>query len=617
MVKLGMPFFKRFVSAIAMFAFASAFQVTTQNVSAAPSLLDQCVSSINESGFTKEFILAETGFSDEAALLSAVSSGAWTIQISTGLGWNPPLRADSPDIYCGDSGDNIINMLDSNPSGSHDFFFAGAGNDEVNTMWDSRFWGGSGNDTIHNNRERSIFYGGSGTNACLNRESSGAYIAICNNSGGPALSQAALSLVDTTLTLGSTLTLSTSGGSGSGLVSFVVSSAGSAGCSLSGAVLSVTSSGTCTVTASKAADATYAAGSSGAVTITAAKRTKSALSLVDTALIAGSTLTLSTSGGSGSGLVSFVVSSAGSAGCSLSGAVLSVTSSGTCTVTASKAADATYAIGSSGAVTITVTAATTTTTSTTTTAPPALSIEIQAPVTTVAQGQASLATIAPTTTVSARRAQSTTTTTEVRLSTSAVVTTTTVAPATTTTLGPPKVSAVATGETAVQVDGVATKSKVTRENNQLVVSAGSLKATIGGLDENGTALPLDSDGNVRLKAGDVVRVKLSGFTPGGTVEAWLFSTPVLMGSAVVRPDGSVIGNFKIPANTPNGSHRIVIVSKSKDGKPTSFTVGVVLGEVAKSSTLTRVLIAIPIALAVAFGVILPNQLRRRRKVISQ
>ena len=599
MVKLGMPFFKRFVSAIAMFAFASAFQVTTQNVSAAPSLLDQCVSSINESGFTKEFILSETGFASEAALLSAVSSGAWTIQISTGPGWNPPLRADSPDIYCGDSGDNIINMLDSNPSGSHDFFFAGAGNDEVNTMWDSRFWGGSGNDTIHNNRERSIFYGGSGTNACLNRESSGAYIAICNNSGGPALSQAALSLVDTTLTLGSTLTLST------------------AGCSLSGSVLSVTSAGTCTVTASKAADATYAAGSSGAVTITAAKRTQSALSLVDTALIAGSTLTLSTSGGSGSGLVSFEVSSVGSAGCSLSGSVLSVTSSGTCTVTASKAADATYAIGSSGAVTITVTAATTTTTSTTTTAPPALSIEIQAPVTTVAQGQASLATIAPTTTVSARRAQSTTTTTEGRLSTSAVVTTTTVAPATTTTLGPPKVSAVATGETAVQVDGVATKSKVTRENNQLVVSAGSLKATIGGLDENGTALPLDSDGNVRLKAGDVVRVKLSGFTPGGTVEAWLFSTPVLMGSAVVRPDGSVIGNFKIPANTPNGSHRIVIVSKSKDGKPTSFTVGVVLGEVAKSSTLTRVLIAIPIALAVAFGVILPNQLRRRRKVISQ
>ena len=610
-----MPSFRRFVSAVAMFTLASAFQVTTQNVSAAPSLLDQCVSSINESGFTKEFILSETGFSDEAALLSAVSSGAWTIQISTGPSWNPPLRADWPDIYCGDSGDNTVNMLDSNPSGSHDFFFAGAGNDVVNYMWDSRYWGGSGNDTIHNNRERSIFYGGSGTNTCSNRESSGAYIAICDNSGGPALSQAALSLVDTTLTLGSTLTLSTSGGSGSGLVSFVVSSAGSAGCSLSGAVLSVASSGTCTVTASKAADATYSAASSGAVTITASKRTQSALSLVDTALIAGSTLTLSTSGGSGSGLVSFVVSSAGSAGCSLSGAVLSVASSGTCTVTASKAADATYSAASSGAVTITATAATTTTTSTTTTVAPVVVIEIQAPVTTVAQGQASLATIAPTTTVAARRAQSTTSTTEVGLSTSAVVTTTTVATATT--LGPPKVSTVATGETAVQVDGVETKSQVSRENNQLVVSAGALKATIGGLNKNGTAMSLDEDGNVRLRSGDVVRIKLAGFKPGSTVEAWLFSTPVLLGSAVVSADGSVTGNFTIPKNSSEGSHRIVIVAKSTNGKPTTFTVGVAVGEIARTSTLTRVLIAIPIALAIGIGFLIPNQLRRRRKVIAQ
>ena len=525
-----MPSFRRFVSAVAMFTIASAFQVTTQNVSAAPSLLDQCVSSINESGFTKEFILSETGFSDEAALLSAVSSGAWTIQISTGPSWNPPLRADSPDIYCGDSGDNTVNMLDSNPSGSHDFFFAGAGNDVVNTMWDSRYWGGSGNDTIHNNRERSIFYGGSGTNTCSNRESSGAYIAICDNSGGPALSQAALSLVDTTLTLGSTLTLSTAGGSGSGLVSYVVSSAGSAGCSLSGAVLSVASSGTCTVTASKAADATYSAASSGAVTIT-------------------------------------------------------------------------------------VTAATTTTTSTTTTVAPVVVIEIQAPVTTVAQGQASLATIAPTTTVAARRAQSTTSTTEVRLSTSAVVTTTTVATATT--LGPPKVSAVATGETAVQVDGVETKSQVSRENNQLVVSAGALKATIGGLNKNGTAMSLDEDGNVRLRSGDVVRIKLAGFKPGNTVEAWLFSTPVLLGSSVVSADGSVTGNFTIPKNTPEGSHRIVIVAKSTNGKPTTFTVGVAVGEIATTSTLTRVLIAIPIALAIGIGFLIPNQLRRRRKVIAQ
>ena len=259
-------------------------------------------------------------------------------------------------------------------------------------------------------------------------------------------------------------------------------------------------------------------------------------------------------------------------------------------------------------------AATTTTTSSTTTVAPVVVIEIQAPVTTVAQGQASLATIAPTTTVAARRAQSTTSTTEVRLSTSAVVTTTTVATATT--LGPPKVSAVATGETAVQIDGVETKSQVSRENNQLVVSAGALKATIGGLNKNGTAMSLDEDGNVRLRSGDVVRIKLAGFRPNSTVEAWLFSTPVLLGSSVVSADGSVLGDFTIPKNSSEGSHRIVIVAKSKYGKATTFTVGVEVGEIARTSTITRVLISIPIALAVLFGLFLPAVSRRRRKAVA-
>jgi hypothetical protein len=59
------------------------------------------------------------------------------------------------------------------------------------------------------------------------------------------------------------------------------------------------------------------------------------------------------------------------------------------------------------------------------------------------------------------------------------------------------------------------------------------------------------------------------------------------------------------------------VAKSTNGKPTTFTVGVAVGEIATTSTLTRVLIAIPIALAIGIGFLIPNQLRRRRKVIAQ
>jgi len=248
---------------------------------------------------------------------------------------------------------------------------------------------------------------------------------------------------------------------------------------------------------------------------------------------------------------------------------------------------------------------------------PALSIVIQAPVTTVAQGQGSIATLAPTTTtipvLGAGKVPVPTTTT---VKPKTVVTTTLPAIVTTTTIGPPVVEKVAAGQTAVQVDGVKTAATVTRENNQLVVSAGALKATIGGINENGSAMSLDSDGNVRLRSGDVVRIKLAGFKPGSTVEAWLFSTPVLMGTSVVGVDGSVTGNFVVPKNASRGAHRIAVVAKAVDGKPTTFTVGVAVGAVSETSTWTRVLIAIPITLAIGFGFLLPNQLRRRRRGLS-
>jgi len=260
------------------------------------------------------------------------------------------------------------------------------------------------------------------------------------------------------------------------------------------------------------------------------------------------------------------------------------------------------------------------TTTTTTTAAPALSIVIQAPVTTVAQGQVSVATVAPTTTsttivvLGANGLPAPTTTTIAPPKPAA--TTTTILPAivTTTTVGPPEVAKVSAGETAVQVDGVTTDAVVTRENNQMVVTAGSLSATLSSLDNTGKTSPLDSDGNVHLTAGDVIKISVGGFEPGSQVEVWLFSTPTKLGSAVVGADGSINGLFTIPLGIKSGSHRVVISAKLANGKPTTFTLGILVGKISKTSTLTRVLIAIPISFAVIFGFLLPTQLRRRRRL---
>ena len=249
---------------------------------------------------------------------------------------------------------------------------------------------------------------------------------------------------------------------------------------------------------------------------------------------------------------------------------------------------------------------------TTTMAPPVVVIDIQAPVNTVAQGQASVATIAP-----KNSNASTTTVANVNAAQTKTVPTTVVPLASpTNSIPPPVIPKVSTGESALNVGGVSTKVELSRQNNQLVMQSGTMKAVLSGLDDKGATRSLDSDGNLRLAGGDVVKLNVGGFKPGSTVDIWLFSTPQRLGSAVVGADGRVSGSFTIPKNVEDGPHRIAITAKLPNGKSATFTLGIAIGEIARTSTLTRVLIAIPIVLAIGFGLILPNQLRRRRKSLT-
>jgi hypothetical protein len=179
----------------------------------------------------------------------------------------------------------------------------------------------------------------------------------------------------------------------------------------------------------------------------------------------------------------------------------------------------------------------------------------------------------------------------------------------------PVIPKVATGEGALDVGGISTKVDVTRENNQLVIKSGSLRAVLSGLDDSGATRALDDGGNLRLAGGDVVQINVGGFKPGSNVDVWLFSTPKLLGTSVVGANGQVSGSFTIPDDVESGSHRIAVTASLPNGKSATFTLGIAIGEIAKTSTTTRVLIAIPIALAVLAGFMLPNQIRRRRRAI--
>jgi hypothetical protein len=253
------------------------------------------------------------------------------------------------------------------------------------------------------------------------------------------------------------------------------------------------------------------------------------------------------------------------------------------------------------------------------------------PVTTIAQGQASVATIAPSVSQSTTPPTNTTTSTTTlppvltpqvknaaippTVSTSAPAVTPRVKNAAFPTAQPvaPMIAEVSTGESALDVGGVRTKVDVSRANNQIVLQSGTYQAVLSGLDANGTTRSLDADGNLRLAAGDVLRINMGGFKVGTQVDVWMFSTPVRLGIATVEADGSVTGTFAIPKSIKDGSHRIAVTAKLPNGKSSTFTLGVLVGDLATTSTLTRVLIATPIVLAVGFGFLLPKQFRRRRK----
>jgi hypothetical protein len=125
------------------------------------------------------------------------------------------------------------------------------------------------------------------------------------------IAQATLSLTSTSGKIGTALKLTTSGGSGTGAVTYSVVNGSAKGCAISGTSLKAASAGTCVVTVTKAGDSTYLAATStksvsmalparpGAVTVqfvgsssALSSAAKSALSALSKKLVKGASITV-------------------------------------------------------------------------------------------------------------------------------------------------------------------------------------------------------------------------------------------------------------------------------------------------------------------------------------
>lgn len=159
---------------------------------------------------------------------------------------------------------------------------------------------------------------------------------------------------------GSALTLAAAGGSGTGALSYSVEDAGTALCSVSGDRLTSTGDvgSTCTVRATRLGDANYLPRDSAAQTVTVTQRAvQPGLEVVAPTIVYRTPTALASTGGAGSGAVSFGVSAAGDAGCSITAGELRTTGGvgTTCVIFARKAESTNYLQASSPDLTVTVT----------------------------------------------------------------------------------------------------------------------------------------------------------------------------------------------------------------------------------------------------------------------
>jgi hypothetical protein len=176
----------------------------------------------------------------------------------------------------------------------------------------------------------------------------------------------------------------------------------------------------------------------------------------------------------------------------------------------------------------------------------------------------------------------------------------------------PKIPVLDTGEAAVTSGGKEVSTRLTRENNQIVIQAGDITTTINGLNDSGAPVPLNKDGNVPLQGGSRVRVFAEGLKPNTTVEAWLFSSPTWLGNAKVDGKGTLSQIFTLPKDVKPGQHRIALKAITAAGDEVSIALGIVVGDGKIARNIAPWLIAIPIGIAMAVAFFLPVAYRRRR-----
>jgi hypothetical protein len=145
-----------------------------------------------------------------------------------------------------------------------------------------------------------------------------------------------------------------------------------------------------------------------------------------------------------------------------------------------------------------------------------------------------------------------------------------------------------------------------------------VKVTIEGKSRNdASVLAASNSGLIKVANGDGLEVTASGLKPGTEVAVWLFSTPRLLGTAIVDANGNLSVVFEVGSDVPVGKHTAQVSGLNPKGEIVAFNAGVELvgdGSQANSNlSISWTLILMALVLSLLIVMLIAILMRRRKE----
>ena len=118
-------------------------------------------------------------------------------------------------------------------------------------------------------------------------------------------------------------------------------------------------------------------------------------------------------------------------------------------------------------------------------------------------------------------------------------------------------------------NGTPTARPIVKNGNQATISDGDADLSLS--PTNGEVL---ESGAILIRAAGDIAVSGRGFEPGSTVEVWVFSTPVLLGTTTVQADGSFAATLSMPSELASGDHTIQAEGLIASGVTRALALGI-------------------------------------------